>query len=741
MKYLQNVNQQQREAIETINGPIIVVAGPGSGKTRVLTHRMVYLMSNGIPSYNILALTFTNKAANEMKERITGLIGQSANYLWMGTFHSVFARILRMECDKIGFQKNYSIYDENDSLKLIKRIMTDLHIPVQQYSPQGIRYRISQAKNSVITPDEFARNVYDLTGEQTAKIFKEYASRLKENNSMDFDDLLIKPIELFQRHKEILTAYQSRFRYLLVDEYQDTNHAQYLMLKLLAERQKNICVVGDDAQSIYAFRGADIKNILEFQKDYPDCKFIRLEQNYRSTKTILAAADSVIKFNQSQITKNLWTENEEGDRITLLQCGDDREEGQEIVTRIFVGVNNQEIHYHDVAIMYRTNAQSRSIEDALRKNGIPYVIIGGIEFYQRKEIKDVIAYFRLLVNPQDNESFLRIVNFPNRGLGDVALGHLKTYAMSTNTTFLSAAGESGKIAQLSKRAQSGFLAFNYLISKYRKLISELSISELTRALVDETGILKHLKEEETPESLARMENIHELLSAISEYADEHKDATVEGFLQEVSLVADIDQWDSKANAVTLLTLHSAKGLEFPVVFITGLEEGLLPYYNSSLESIELEEERRLFYVGITRAMKKLFLSHCMTRYRFTELSMQSPSRFITELPDNLIEKPSLRRTHFSNGIKRYGSTRKGKVDKKIGAKKEDSYFTDVQPDYEEHSDEIKNIRSGVLVHHETFGKGKIMHVVGKGEVCKVVVHFDAVGSKTLMLKYARLRLV
>jgi DNA helicase-2/ATP-dependent DNA helicase PcrA len=741
MKFLQNVNQQQREAIETIHGPIIVVAGPGSGKTRVLTNRMAYLMSQGIPSYNILALTFTNKAANEMKERISGLIGQGVNYLWMGTFHSIFARILRMECEKIGFQKNYTIYDENDSLKLIKRIMNDLHIPVQQYSPQAIRYRISQAKNSVITPDEFTRNVYDLTGEQTAKIFKEYARRLKENNAMDFDDLLIKPIELFQRHKNILASYQNRFRYLLVDEYQDTNHAQYLMLKLLAESQKNICVVGDDAQSIYAFRGADIRNILEFQKDYPDCKFIRLEQNYRSTKTILAAADCVIKFNQNQITKNLWTDNEEGDRITLLQCGDDREEGQEIVSRIFAGVNNQEIHYRDVAIMYRTNAQSRSIEDALRKNSIPYVIIGGIEFYQRKEIKDVIAYFRLLVNPQDNESFLRVVNYPNRGLGEVALGHLQSYAAASVSSLLSAAGESAKIVQLSKRAQSAFLIFQNLVNKHQKLITELSISELTKALVDETGILNHFKDEGTPESLGRMENVHELLSAISEYEDEHDDATLEGFLQEVSLVADIDEWDNKANAVTLLTLHSAKGLEFPVVFITGMEEGLLPYYNSSFESIELEEERRLFYVGITRAMKKLFLSHCLTRYRFTELSLQSPSRFISELPDELIDKPVPRRSQLFNGTRKYDIQHKRKIDKKNSARKDDSYFTDLHPDYEHQSDEIKNIHSGTLVEHDSFGKGKILHVVGKGETCKVVVHFDAVGSKTLMLKYANLKII
>ncbi|MBI5475712.1 MAG: UvrD-helicase domain-containing protein [Ignavibacteriales bacterium] len=738
MKYLQNINPPQREAIETIQGPLIVVAGPGSGKTRVLTHRIAYLMTQNISSYNILALTFTNKAASEMKDRIANLIGQGAHHVWMGTFHSVFARLLRMEAEKIGFQKNYSIYDEIDSLKLIKRIMVDLHIPHQQYSPQGIRYRISQAKNSLTTPDEFSRNVYDISSEQSAKVYFEYSKRLKESNAMDFDDLLIKPIELFQRHKNVLNVYQDRFKYLLVDEYQDTNHAQYVMLKLLAEKNRNICVVGDDAQSIYAFRGADIRNILEFQKDYPEAKIVRLEQNYRSTKTILAAADNLIKYNGGQIEKNLWTENSEGESITLLDCIDDRNEGEEIVRNIFHGVNNQEIRYSDVAIMYRTNAQSRSVEDSLRRNSIPYVIIGGVEFYQRKEIKDVLAYLRLLVNPKDDESFMRIVNFPNRGLGEVAVKHLQAYAKANSKSLLDAMQESGRIIQLSKRAKDSIYRLHEIFLKFTNLKTNLSLSELCRSFVDEIGIISHFNDEGTPESIGRNENIQELLSAISEYADDHENASLEGFLQEVSLVADLDSWDEKANAVTLMTLHSAKGLEFPVVFITGLEEGLLPYYNSSLESIELEEERRLFYVGITRAMKKLFLSHCQTRYKFTEHSYQSPSRFINELPSELIERPTSRQKYLHDPVKSYSQGYRLKKEK---SKKKETYFEDSHPDYENESDEFKNIRSGMLVEHETFGKGKVMHVVGKGETCKVVVHFDSVGSKTLMLKYARLKKV
>lgn len=742
MKFLQNLNQQQRAAIEVIDGPLIVVAGPGSGKTRVLTNRIAHLMASGISAYNILALTFTNKAAREMKARVISLIGEAAYHVWMGTFHSVFARILRMECEKIGFQKNYSIYDETDSLKLIKRIMSDLHLPAQQYSPQSMRYRISQAKNSVITTDEFARGAYDLTGEQTAKVYLEYSRRLKLSNAMDFDDLLLHPIHLLQSHKDILAKYQKRFNYILVDEYQDTNHAQYRVLKLLAGGGRNICVVGDDAQSIYAFRGADIRNILEFQTDYPDCKLIRLEQNYRSTRNILAAADSVIKFNQKQIVKNLWTDNDEGEKITLMRCADDRSEGHEIVKRIFACLDHFQISYKDIAIMYRTNAQSRSIEDALRKRSVPYVIVGGVEFYQRKEIKDLLAYLRLLVNPNDNESFMRVINFPGRGLGDVALRHLAAHAAGRNQPLLDAAAEAQNIGELSKRAQGMFQGFNELIAKYRKLTSELSISELARSYTDEIGLLSHFKEANTPESMARFENVQELLSALSEYEEEHPEATLEIFLQEVSLLSDMDGWNDKGEAVTLMTLHSAKGLEFPVVFITGLEEGLLPYYNSTLEGGELEEERRLLYVGITRAMKKLFLSCAQTRYRFTELSNQTPSRFLSELPADLMENLDLWLEGKHEIRKKYASpsgTGGGNRKKRRGG--DDLYFDDLHPDYENQSDESQKISPGTVVEHGSFGKGKILYVVGKGETRKVVVNFEQVGSKTLMLKYAGLKIV
>ncbi|MBI4811480.1 MAG: UvrD-helicase domain-containing protein [Ignavibacteriales bacterium] len=608
MTFLNKVNSRQLEAIKAVQGPVIIVAGPGSGKTRVLTYRIAYLISIGVPAYQLLALTFTNKAANEMKERITQQVGEKSKQLWMGTFHSIFARLLRIEADRLGFGKNFSIYDTQDRLRLIQSIMNDLHIPSQQYNPQAVMYRISRAKNQVILPEEYASQSLDLFEEKTAKIYAEYVRRLKLNNAMDFDDLLIKPIELFNHHKKILESYQERFRFILIDEYQDTNRAQYVLLKLLAEKYKNICVVGDDAQSIYGFRGADIRNILEFTRDYPEAKIIHLEQNYRSTRAILSAADQVIKKNVNQIPKNLWTENLDGEPITILECVDDKSEGEAIVRNIFREVERLKIQFKDIAIMYRTNAQSRTLEDVLRKNTIPYAIIGGIEFYQRKEVKDVLAYFRLLVNPQDDESFLRIVNYPNRGIGEVAVRHLRNFA-STNSQSLSVAISSAdQINGPAKKAKTGMINLSSMFEKYRKLKNELSMSELSRALVDELGILNLFKEEGTPEAMARRENVHELLSAISEFAAEQPNATLESFLQEVSLVADVDEWDNEFNAVTLMTLHSAKGLEFPIVFITGLEEGLLPYYNSSLDTVELEEERRLFYVGITRTMNKLFLS-------------------------------------------------------------------------------------------------------------------------------------
>lgn len=742
MTFLNKVNSRQLEAIKAVQGPVIIVAGPGSGKTRVLTYRIAYLISIGVPAYQLLALTFTNKAANEMKERITQQVGEKSKQLWMGTFHSIFARLLRIEADRLGFGKNFSIYDTQDSLRLIKSIMNDLHIPSQQYNPQAVMYRISRAKNQVILPEEYASQSLDLFEEKTAKIYAEYVRRLKLNNAMDFDDLLIKPIELFNHHKKILESYQERFRFILIDEYQDTNRAQYVLLKLLAEKYKNICVVGDDAQSIYGFRGADIRNILEFTRDYPEAKIIHLEQNYRSTRAILSAADQVIKKNVNQIPKNLWTENLDGEPITILECVDDKSEGETIVRNIFREVERLKIQFKDIAIMYRTNAQSRTLEDVLRKNSIPYAIIGGIEFYQRKEVKDVLAYFRLLVNPQDDESFLRIVNYPNRGIGEVAVRHLRNFASIHSQSLSVAISSADQINGPAKKAKTGMINLSSMFEKYRKLKNELSMSELSRALVDELGILSLFKEEGTPEAMARRENVHELLSAISEFAAEQPNATLESFLQEVSLVADVDEWDNEFNAVTLMTLHSAKGLEFPIVFITGLEEGLLPYYNSSLDTVELEEERRLFYVGITRTMNKLFLSCARIRFRFADISYQTPSRFLDEIDPHLVERSYIGKSFVPQPVS--DSTDKLHRQKKVKMKKKQTdsyYYPDAIPDYDKHIDGIHELHTGSLIEHETFGRGKILYITGEGDACKIIVEFDAVGRKNLMLKYAHLKIL
>jgi DNA helicase-2/ATP-dependent DNA helicase PcrA len=739
MSFLKGLNPQQQKAVKTVNGPVMVVAGPGSGKTRVLTYRIAHLIGIGVPAYNILALTFTNKAADEMKERIVGLVGDKSRQLWMGTFHSMFARLLRYEAETIGYEKHFSIYDTIDSLALIKRTMETLAIPHQQFNPQAIRARISAAKNQLVSPEEYAQRALDIFEEKTSAVYRAYERQLRRSNAMDFDDLLLKPIELFSSNKKILAKYQDRFRFILIDEYQDTNHAQYVLIKLLAEKYRNICVVGDDAQSIYAFRGADIRNILDFQRDYPEAIVIRLEQNYRSTKNILSVADNVIKNNRDQITKDLWTENNVGEPISLLACEDDRHEGSAIVARIFEESHRLKIDFKHFAIMYRTNAQSRTLEDALRRNSIPYVIIGGIEFYQRKEVKDVLGYLRLLTNPQDDESFLRVVNTPNRGLGDVAIERLTKFAEETDLALLDASGRVGDVPQLTAKARSSFAGVFATIQKYIELKSEMSLSELARAFVDEIGILRIYKEEGTHESLTRWENVQELLSAITEFTEQRPDASLEGFLQEVSLVSDVDRWDDSHNAVTLMTLHAAKGLEFPVVFLTGLEEGLLPFYNSALDQKDLEEERRLFYVGVTRAMTKLYLTYVRVRYRFGEMTYQSPSRFLEEMGRDTVEV-----VHVGGGYspRTYSQpeipTRPTR--KRQPATDNDAHlYRDAMPDYD--NETLNSLRMGAMVEHDVFGRGKVLSVGGNGDMVKAIVDFPSVGRKHLLLKYAKLKVL
>ncbi len=745
MSFLDQLNPAQREAVEATEGPVMIVAGAGSGKTRVLTFRAAYLIERGTPADAILALTFTNKAAEEMKSRIASLVESASRVMWMGTFHSLFARILRLECERIGYGRNFSIYDTDDSLALIKSIMSSLGISQQVLSPQGVRARISKAKNSLQRPEDVAPTARELSMRQTADIYAEYQRRLLRANAMDFDDLLLNPLTLFSRFPDALQKYQYRFRHILVDEYQDTNRVQYALLRHLASHHHNICVVGDDAQSIYAFRGADIRNILDFEKDYPQCRVFRLEQNYRSTKTILAAADSLIRHNRDQIAKTLWTKNDAGDPVMVEDCEDDRIEAQRIVQRVEEETYRRKLALSDFAVLYRTNAQSRSIEDALRRSGIPYIIVGGVAFYRRKEIKDVLAYLRVLTNPRDDESLLRIINEPSRSIGETTLEKLKSLAAKERAPLFTVLASPHLVDLLTERAVRAVRGFHALMSKYLALKETMSASELTRSLIDEIGFLRLLKEENTPDSLSRRENIQELVSALSEYTDQHPGVQLENFLEEVSLVSDVDTAEFGRNAVTLMTLHAAKGLEFPVVFITGLEEGLFPISLATGDRAELEEERRLMYVGMTRAKQCLYLSSARSRYRQGERTSSVRSRFLDELDQGLLQmsggsayrtRPMVREAH-----------RQEEAPAPLPAKRrtgrrhdQETYASDPMPSYENESQESFHVRVGLRVLHETFGSGRIVALKGLGEDARAVVEFESVGRKQLLLKYAHLQI-
>jgi DNA helicase-2/ATP-dependent DNA helicase PcrA len=740
MKFLQDLNPIQQEAVKAANGPVMIIAGAGSGKTRVLTYRIAYLLACGVPAHQILALTFTNKAAKEMKTRIAALVGEDANNLWMGTFHSMFARVLRKECTHLKFTPAFTIYDADDSLSVIKKVMDRLNISTQQFPPQAVRSRISIAKNQYLSPDQYDKLADDLFSQKVSAVYAEYQKALAQNNAMDFDDLLIKPIELFEKNKDVLEKYQHRFKFILVDEFQDTNKAQYQVVRMLAELHQNIAVVGDDAQSIYSFRGADIRNILDFEKDYPKCAMFRLEQNYRSTKSIIGVADKLIRFNKKQMKKNLWTLNPQGDPVTVLQCSDDREEGAAIVRAIYQESQKRKLDLKHFAVLYRTNAQSRTIEDALRKSAIPYEIVGGIRFYERKEIKDVLGYLRLLANPKDQESLLRVINSPVRGIGDTSIERLRHYAAEKKIPLFDALSSVDEVENLTERAKSCMKQFRTLIEKYGRLRKEMSMSEWTRSLVDELGVLPMLKEERTAEAMNRWENIQELLSAISEFSHDNPESTLEQFLEEVSLVSDIDKLNGERNAVTLMTLHASKGLEFPVIFIAGLEEGLLPFYSGVIEPSDLEEERRLMYVGITRAEQKLYVTHTELRYRYGEVTYPGESRFLSELGEDNIERVNLRKPKRvpSDSLFAPAKSRAVVVKGVRVPKAEETHFADAMPDYESESQVQFEIKKGVIVQHEMFGRGRVAEVQGRGDAQKVVVQFDRYGVKSLIVKYANL---
>ncbi|MBD3373474.1 AAA family ATPase [candidate division KSB1 bacterium] len=723
-----DLNSVQRQAVEQTEGPVLVLAGAGSGKTRVLTYRIAYILANGLAEpREILAMTFTNKAAGEMRERVAKLTPSMLSGMWIGTFHSLFARLLRREAEKLGFDHNFAIYDESDQTSLLKRVLAALKLPLKEYSPKKMLYQISAAKNNLISPADMLEASEKEVDRILARVYAEYQRQLKDLNAMDFDDLLVKPIELFERFPLVKEYYQDRFTYILVDEYQDTNRAQYLALRYLAARKKNICVVGDDDQSIYRWRGADIRNILDFEKDYSDCCKFRLEQNYRSTQNILSAAHSVIKNNRQRHHKELWTTQLSGDKVSLLEIDDDLHEARMIVNRLGMELKNGDRDFKDFALLYRTNAQSRVLEEALRVEGIPYIIVGGIKFYERKEIKDVLSYLRLLINPSDVISMTRIINTPARGVGQVTLGKIEAFAQKNNLSILEAVAQVPQIPGVSAKSVQSLLTFYHTMCKYRDLLGQLSPSEIAASLVDDIGVLRDLKQEGTIESMARVDNVRELLLAISEFSNQFgSKVTLADYLQHVSLTTDIDNWDDRANAVTLMTLHAAKGLEFSVVFIAGLEEGLFPLSRSLDDSAALEEERRLFYVGATRAKHKLYLSWARNRRRYGERINSVVSRFIKEMDGTFVDWQQKRRPVSRRSP--YGSSRRYEE-------------TFDMPDYENESQENVEFRIGMRVSHHTFGKGTILKIEPSGPTAKLVVQFDTAGKRRLVMPYAKLEIL
>ncbi|MCX7876386.1 MAG: UvrD-helicase domain-containing protein [Melioribacteraceae bacterium] len=726
MKILNNLNEAQIEAVEYNAGPHMIVAGAGSGKTKVLTHKIAFLIEKGMEPSSILALTFTNKAAKEMKERIKSLIGKKAEELWMGTFHSIFSKILRIEAEKLGYKSNYSIYDREDSVSLVGNIIANLNINLESITANGVQHKISYLKNHMVSPDDYEKTSSNTASDRKfVEIYKEYNKRLFENNSMDFDDLLLKPIELFNKNEKVLNHYKKIFKYILVDEYQDTNIAQYELIKLLSPNKDKVCVVGDDAQSIYSWRGAEIKNMLNFKKDFKGAKIFRLEQNYRSTKTILAAADSVIKNNSEQIPKTLWTENNDGELISIIRASDEKDEAIQIARRIKKEITTRKLSLNDIAIFYRINSQSRALEEGFRKEKIPYKIVGGVEFYRRKEVKDVLAYLRVLANPNDEESLLRIMNFPQRGIGNTSITKMIAFARKLNLSLYQTMLRVFEVIEVKERIQKNVKQFRLLLDKYIGLKDKLSVGELTSALLDELGILRMYKEENTADSMSRYDNIQELISAVQDYSKTNPKATLEDFLSEVSLIAGVDQYDEKVNSITLMTIHSAKGLEFPVVFITGLEEDIFPLSQRFDQDSRLEEERRLFYVALTRAKEKVYLTYARSRYRFGEVAYQSRSRFIDEIDPKTIEENDFL------GAKKAGRKRKYQEGT-------DEYY---QPDYDDFDQERRSLRVGSRVVHQVFGMGKIQQIIGTGDMQKVTIFFENHGTKQLLTKFANLKLI
>jgi DNA helicase-2/ATP-dependent DNA helicase PcrA len=736
--FLNDLNEVQRNAVIATTGPVMVLAGAGSGKTRVITYRIAYLIKNvGISPRNILALTFTNKAAGEMRHRVDSLLHQgSSGGLWIGTFHSIFARLLRDSIDLIGYNKNFSIFDSEDSKSLIRQSMAELNISAESVPVNTVQGLISRAKNSFILPAEFHRNASDYNQQKASQIYELYARKLKENNALDFDDLLIKPLELFNAHPEVLQELQETFRYIMIDEYQDTNRAQYLVAKMLGARHRNIFVVGDDAQSIYSWRGADISNILNFQDDYSDALTFKLVENYRSTGNILKAANNVISCNLRQIKKELISHRNEGEPLTLIEAYNERNEAERVGEQIRNLRLKQGFEFRSFAIFYRTNAQSRVLEDVMRQHKIPYKIFGSVSFYKRKEIKDAVAYLRFILNDRDGESLLRIINFPPRKIGDVSIAKLREFAEEQEISIYEAimrADEGGFQARLVNALSS----FSAVIEALRTVAVNGTVYEVLTELFSLTSIPLLLQAENTPESMARHENLQELLSMARDFSDHNPDGGSLGdFLENISLASDYDETQESDNYVSLMTVHAAKGLEFPVVFITGLEERLFPLH--CYEPEELEEERRLFYVAMTRAQEKIFLSWAQSRYQYGQQHHCLKSMFIGEIDSSIVQTESgsflserLAKEKNASGLP---VTSRGYQQKTITPSSALA-ATGGLP-----KPSRQALREGTMVHHAVFGPGVVLDVQGSGAKQKVRITFRNAGEKTLMVQYANLKI-
>mgnify|MGYP000629643803 FL=1 len=769
MDYLKGLNEPQYEAVTTLQGPLMVLAGAGSGKTRVLTMRIAHLITNGVDPFQILALTFTNKAAKEMKERIAKVVGNSnARSLWMGTFHSVFARILRSEAHYLGFPSNFTIYDTQDSLNVLKKVLKELNIDSDLYKPKKVQSRISAYKNNLITVNAYFKNPEIMEADERAnmkymgQIYQKYVEQCFKNGAMDFDDLLLRTNELLTRFPEVLAKYQDRFRYILVDEYQDTNHSQYLIVKALSSKFENICVVGDDAQSIYSFRGANIYNILNFKKDYPDAKTVSLEQNYRSTQNIVNAANVVIAKNKAQFPKNVFSDNEIGEKIKVFRSLSDADEANFVANNIWEQHNSHQRKFTDFAILYRTNSQTRAFEDALRRKNIPYRVYGGLSFYQRKEIKDLVAYLRILVNENDNEALMRIINYPARSIGETTQNKLIVFADSQNVRVVDVLNNLGQYAPqlgLNNGVIAKLADFWSMIKAFQVMLKTENAYTVAMEVAQRSGLIKFLKDDQTPEGISRVENVQELMNSMQGFIDEQKqledgDPSLSSFLENIALSTDQDKKSENEDQVSLMTIHLSKGLEFPVVHLVGLEENLFPSFMSSSTREELEEERRLFYVALTRAEKQVFFSYAISRFQWGKITDAEPSRFLSEIDaeylefvNPVVEKKVFNRSGLTSDI--FGDFSEPKFVKKEPKKTFNSPESTIQPKnlkpvasariINPSGGSSQDIEVGDNVRHDRFGVGEVIFLDGTDpENIKAKVKFATEGEKNLILKFAKL---